>query len=84
MNIDWLFKRTHLVLSFIAIGILFGLICTMAAIEIKDYDLWLHLASGKYILEHQMIPIHGYFIWGPVVILIWKERRIMSRSISCE
>jgi len=35
---------------------LFGLIALAANVEIKDVDLWLHLAVGKYIVTNFSIP----------------------------
>ncbi len=41
---------------FLAIGVVLGLVALLSNLEVKDLDLWLHLASGKYILEHHTIP----------------------------
>ena len=53
-----LLKRMNHIVGLLPIGALFGLIAWGATIEIKDLDLWLHLAMGKYILQHFSIPDH--------------------------
>ena len=39
-----------------ALAFLFGLVTLCANIEIKDVDLWLHLAAGKHIVQTLAIP----------------------------
>jgi len=56
MNIDWLLKKISLYFGWIASAVLFALLVYAANIEIKDLDLWFHLASGRYILENLSIP----------------------------
>ncbi len=58
---DWFWKKINILCSFASIGFIFFLGIFMANIEIKDQDLWLHLASGKYILEHFSIPLVDIF-----------------------
>ncbi len=53
-----LLKKINYIVGLLPIGALFGLIAWGATIEIKDLDLWLHLAMGKYILQHFSIPDH--------------------------
>jgi len=53
---DWLFKKINWFVGCLAIVTLFGLIALVANIEIKDLDLWLHLAVGKYITHYLVIP----------------------------
>ncbi len=53
---EWFLKKTNIIVSVLAIVVLFGLIIFAANIEIKDLDLWLHLATGKYIVDHGVIP----------------------------
>ena len=45
----------------LAIGLVFGLLAVSANIEVKDLDLWLHIKTGKVILETGMIPDHDIF-----------------------
>jgi len=49
-------KCSHFI-GILPIGALFGLVVFVANIEIQDYDLWLHLAMGKYIVTNAMIPL---------------------------
>ncbi|MDP8212529.1 MAG: tetratricopeptide repeat protein [Candidatus Zapsychrus exili] len=53
---DWFFKKISFFVGLLAILLLFGLIVFEANIEIKDMDLWLHLSSGKHIVENLSIP----------------------------
>ena len=36
-------------IGLLPVGALFGLLVYVANVEIKDFDLWLHLAVGKFI-----------------------------------
>jgi len=53
---EWLLKKINWITGCIAIAFLFGLIALAANVEIKDVDLWLHLAVGKYIVTNFSIP----------------------------
>jgi len=53
---EWLLKKINWFTGCIAVAFLFGLIVLAANIEIKDVDLWLHLAVGKYIVQNLSIP----------------------------
>ncbi len=53
---DWFWKKLSFISGWAAIIVLFVLIVFSANIEIKDLDLWLHLATGRYIVTHGMIP----------------------------
>ena len=53
---DWLLKKINFVSTYVAIAVLFFLVALSSSIEIKDLDLWLHIASGRYILAHHQIP----------------------------
>jgi len=44
------------IVGMLPIGALFGLLVYTAGIEIKDLDLWLHLAMGKFITLHHYVP----------------------------
>ena len=49
-------KRLNRFVSYITLGVLFGLIIFASNIEIKDLDIWLHLASGRHIIATQTVP----------------------------
>ena len=51
-----LWKAASYLLGVLSIGILFGLAAFLTSIEIKDLDLWLHLAMGRFILHHGYVP----------------------------
>lgn len=53
---DSFLKKAHFIAGLLPIGALFGLLVYVANIEIKDLDLWLHLAAGKYIVQHGYVP----------------------------
>jgi len=53
---EWLLKKINWFTGCITVAFLFGLIALAANIEIKDVDLWLHLAVGKYIVTNFSIP----------------------------
>jgi len=53
---DRFWKRIDYLVGLLPIGALFGLVAYAANIEVKDLDLWLHLATGRYIVLHQYIP----------------------------
>ena len=53
---EWVFKKINWVVGCLSIACLFGLIAFLTNIEIKDVDLWLHLAVGKYISQNLIIP----------------------------
>jgi len=53
---DWFYKKISWFAGCVAIAFLFGLVVYAANIEIKDIDLWLHLAVGKHIVQNLSIP----------------------------
>ncbi|MCK5260188.1 MAG: hypothetical protein KAJ70_03920 [Candidatus Omnitrophica bacterium] len=53
---EWFYKKISWFTGYLAIAVLFGLVVFAAHIEIKDVDLWLHLAVGKNILQNFSIP----------------------------
>jgi len=53
---DWFWNKINTIASVIAIIFLFGFLIFSANIEVKDTDLWLHLATGKYIVQNLEIP----------------------------
>lgn len=51
-------KRLNVYAGWIALVVLFGLVIFTANVEVKDVDLWLHIATGRYIVETLSIPDH--------------------------
>lgn len=49
-------KNLNRWIAWIALAVLFGLTILVTNIEIKDVDLWLHLASGRQILKTLTVP----------------------------
>lgn len=41
--------------------VIFALLLLFAHLEIKGLDIWLHLATGRYILEHHSVPSTDIF-----------------------
>lgn len=53
---DSFWRKVSLILGYVTIGVLFGLLVFMANVEIKDYDLWLHLKTGEFIVQNGYVP----------------------------
>ncbi len=53
---DFFWEKLNLAAGYIAIAVLFGLTAFSSNLEIKDLDLWLHVKTGQYIVEHRHIP----------------------------
>jgi len=53
---EWFWKTLSYLAGLLVIGFLFGLLIFQANIEIKDLDLWLHISTGKFIVENHIIP----------------------------
>ena len=51
-----IWKKFSYYFALLPIGAIFGLAAYMATMEIKDLDLWLHLAMGRFITFHQYVP----------------------------
>lgn len=51
-------KRLNVYTGWIALIVLFGLTIFTANVEIKDVDLWLHIATGRYIVDTLSVPDH--------------------------
>ncbi len=51
-----LFRITNYIAGLLPIGALFGLMAFVANVEIRDLDLWLHLAVGRFITISQTVP----------------------------
>lgn len=49
-------RRLSHAAGLLAIGAICGLLILMANVEIKDLDLWLHLAVGRFILQNGYVP----------------------------
>ena len=54
--IDLVYRRLSYLVGYLAIGLFFGLLFLAAHIEIKDTDLWLHLATGRFIVQNGHVP----------------------------
>ena len=50
-------RRTDFIVAMVGMLVLLALVAFCANVEIKDYDLWLHLATGRYMVENHTIPL---------------------------
>lgn len=55
-----IWKKLSFYAGLLPLGALFGLIAFSATIELKDLDIWLHIATGRFIWENGFVP--GYDI----------------------
>lgn len=53
---EWFWKKINTFTGCLAALFLLALVILAANIEISDFDLWLHLAAGRFILLHKFIP----------------------------
>lgn len=53
---DWFYNTLNRLTFWLTLGALFALAILSANIEIKDLDLWLHLRSGQFIVDHHQVP----------------------------
>ncbi|MBF0385850.1 MAG: tetratricopeptide repeat protein [Candidatus Omnitrophica bacterium] len=53
---DKFWQRLNYLLGWGAIFSMFGLVVFFASVEIKDLDIWLHIATGKFIVLNQFVP----------------------------
>ena len=53
---DFFYRALSRITGYFAIGVMFGLYALSASVEIKDLDLWLHLKTGKFIVENGYVP----------------------------
>lgn len=53
---DKVWKKISYYLGFVALGAVFGAVAHVGTVEVKDLDLWLHLAVGKFITFHGHVP----------------------------
>ena len=58
---DKIWEKINHYCGWLPIGVLFGLIICATHVEIRDLDLWLHLASGKYISLQKTFIQHDIF-----------------------
>jgi len=49
-------KRVDYIVGLFPLMAIFGVLVISANVEIKDLDLWLHIAMGKFITLHRSIP----------------------------
>ncbi|MDP8212528.1 MAG: tetratricopeptide repeat protein [Candidatus Zapsychrus exili] len=49
-------QKTNYFFGLLPLGALFGLLVYVAGVEIKDLDIWLHLAMGKFITINHFVP----------------------------
>ena len=57
---EWFYKKISWLAGCLAILALFGLVVFCANIEIKDIDLWLHLATGKHTVQTMSVPMKDF------------------------
>ncbi|MFP4473384.1 MAG: tetratricopeptide repeat protein [Candidatus Omnitrophota bacterium] len=48
---DRFWKLLNLSAGYLMLALTFGALALMAHVEVKDLDLWLHIASGRYIVD---------------------------------
>ncbi len=77
---DWFWKKLNISSSIIAILALFGLLIFSANIEIKDTDLWLHLAAGKHIVQDLEVPKED-FLSATIAGKKWINHEWLFQSI---
>lgn len=53
---EWFWKKLSYAAGWITVFLLFFGVLFAANMEIKDLDLWLHLATGEYILANHAVP----------------------------
>ncbi|MBP9855266.1 MAG: tetratricopeptide repeat protein [Candidatus Omnitrophica bacterium] len=51
-------KKLNIYAGWAGLSVFFGLTIFAANIEIKDVDLWLHIATGRHIVQTHSIPNH--------------------------
>ena len=49
-------KKIDYIIGLFPLAAIFGILVVSANLEIKDLDLWLHLAMGKFITLHRYVP----------------------------
>ncbi|MBF0531711.1 MAG: hypothetical protein HQL23_01280 [Candidatus Omnitrophica bacterium] len=53
---DRVWEKISFYFSVFAVSVLFGYALFVSGVEVRDLDLWLHLATGKYITQTGIIP----------------------------
>ncbi len=51
-------EKLNYFIGLILIGLVFGLTAFASSVEVRDPDLWLHIATGRFITDHGFVP--GY------------------------
>jgi len=77
---EWFYKKLSWFCGCLAVAFLFGLIVFVANVEIKDMDLWLHLAVGKYIAQTFSIPTSDIFS-STIVNAPWINHEWLFQTI---
>ncbi len=49
-------QKISYLMGLLPLGALFGIVAYVGNIEVKDLDLWLHIAMGRFITEHHYVP----------------------------
>ncbi len=76
----WFFKKISSLAGWVSILVLFGLVIFSANLEIKDLDLWLHLASGRQIVTQNAVP-HQDFLSAVVSGKDWINHEWLFQVI---
>lgn len=58
--VEKVLRKVDYVVGMLPIGAIFGMLVYMSNIAIKDLDLWLHIAVGRYITLNQFIPTFDF------------------------
>lgn len=53
---DWFWEKLKILAAGAALIVVFGLLILLGNLEVKDTDIWLHLAVGEHIVETHSIP----------------------------
>ncbi|MCA9408002.1 MAG: hypothetical protein KC733_04895 [Candidatus Omnitrophica bacterium] len=57
---DWFWKNLNRAVGWGSLLLFSALVIFLANVEIKDLDIWLHLAVGKFILKNLQIPFQDF------------------------
>ncbi|MCK5081392.1 MAG: hypothetical protein KAR31_00665, partial [Candidatus Omnitrophica bacterium] len=53
---DNFWKKIDRILGLLPLAAIFAVLVVSANVEIKDLDLWLHIAMGRFITLHRFVP----------------------------
>lgn len=56
MDANKIWEKISYYIGLLPIGALMGVAVYASGIEIKDFDLWLHLATGRFIVDNGFVP----------------------------